>query len=101
MQLGQRRELGLRQIFDDTRGEDRRMALHGDQHQEADLIVEHIARLLGGVTGHNFQLFTSHSGSDRRPRGASLTRREIMAKIAGKRKGPFSQTTEIPRYTVK
>src|SRR5262249_14371552 len=42
-QLGQRGELGLRQLFDHARGENRGVALRGDAQQKADLLVEHIA----------------------------------------------------------
>ena len=43
VELGERGELRLRQPLDHARHEDRGVALHGDAHQEADLIVEHVA----------------------------------------------------------
>jgi hypothetical protein len=54
--------LGLRQASDHARAEQRGVTLHGDAHQEADLIVEHVTRLFGWLrrSGHDFQLLASH-----------------------------------------
>ena len=66
-QLGKRRELRLRQALDDPRHEDRRMPLHRDTQQEADLIVEPILGF-GGGSGAG-----SHDYTDSRRRWAATS----------------------------
>ena len=70
-QLGERRELRLRQPLDDPRHEDRRMPLHRDPQQEADLIVEPILGF-GGGSGAG-----SHGYTDSRRRWAATSRGEL------------------------
>ena len=49
VQLGKRGELGLGQPLDHARREDRGVALQSDAQQESNLIVEHIASVLGRI----------------------------------------------------
>ena len=57
VKLRKRGELSLGQALDHARGKDRCMALHGDTHEEAALLVEHIASLLRriGLGDDDFQ----------------------------------------------
>ena len=58
VELGERGELRLREALDHARGEDRRMALHRNAHEEPDLIIKHIAIFRYVGLGYDFQFFT-------------------------------------------
>ena len=60
IEFGECCELGLRQAADHARHEDRGMALHGDAHQETDLIVQLITPRFRRSGGHHGLQFLWH-----------------------------------------